>query len=689
MRRKQALVWIVCYAFGLLVTTGPTARSMIRIEAGELGNLFLTNETVQIPVKCDGREIRWRVTDYFGSSIETGISVPENGSVVIRPSVKAVGYFDLTLTELNDGVETSTLTTSFGIVTPIDISAMAESPFGVTTHFAQFNDQSVICLISRAGIRHIRDEQYWAHIEQQKGVFTYPAKFADYMSKAKAASITPLIALTWSNQFYDWDAGVFTAPYSANGRLGYANYAVEILNRFGGQIEAVEVWNEYNAGTFIKGPATTDKPLYYKQMLQTVYETMKPLHPSVKVIAGATVPISHGFLRSLFAQGAMPYFDAVSIHPYRMYPDGVDVEIAELRELIKSYNGGVQKPIWATEFSCLSISSDHERQNAAPYLAQIVTLMLSQGVERMYYYMMMDDGSFPYFGLVGSSSSPLGKFRPHPALIAYAAAIRQLYGATYQGRFNASPSTYAFRFKRGPDQLLVLWSNHPVRVSLATNAELLVTNIMGETSTITPISGKASIQLSRDVQYVLGPVTTVTEAGNRVLADSVSGYSKMVGGNGWYYGYAELGSAAAYDPSQFRQMTWGIWGADNYRWLAPGGYPFASGNLLHPSGYWAIRRWVSSFAGRASLSGSLSRGSGGDGVGVRIFVDGKEVYKRHLSPDESIDYSVADVALKVGSKVDFTVNQASESNFDATNFTSTIVREGTAAAATCGLYIVP
>jgi hypothetical protein len=122
-------------------------------------------------------------------------------------------------------------------------------------------------------------------------------------------------------------------------------------------------------------------------------------------------------------------------------------------------------------------------------------------------------------------------------------------------------------------------------------------------------------------------------------------------------------------------MTWGIWGADNYRWLLPGGYPFASVSQLHPSGSWAIRRWVSNVAGRASLSGVLSRGGGGDGVNVRIFVDGNEVYNQNLSPNQSMDYNVRHVALKVGTKIDFTVNRADESSFDATNFTLTIVRE--------------
>jgi hypothetical protein len=50
---------------------------------------------------------------------------------------------------------------------------------------------------------------------------------------------------------------------------------------------------------------------------------------------------------------------------------------------------------------------------------------------------------------------------------------------------------------------------------------------------------------------------------NDVLADSVSGYSNRAEDNGWYYGYAELSSAATYDVSRFKEMTWGIWGADN------------------------------------------------------------------------------------------------------------------------------
>jgi hypothetical protein len=100
---------------------------------------------------------------------------------------------------------------------------------------------------------------------------------------------------------------------------------------------------------------------------------------------------------------------------------------------------------------------------------------------------------------------------------------------------------------------------------------------------------------------------------------------------------------------------------------------------MHPSRSWAIRRWVSNITGSVSLSGVLSRGDGGDGENIRIFVDGNEIYNQNLLPNQSTTYNLPDVALKVGSKVDSTVNPAGESNFDATLFTSTIVRQGSGA----------
>ena len=76
----------------------------------------------------------------------------------------------------------------------------------------------------------------------------------------------------------------------------------------------------------------------------------------------------------------------------------------------------------------MDITSEKERRAGASHLAQVVPLMLSAGVERMYYYLAMDDELFPYRGLVGARDDTRGAFRPHPVLVAYATLIRQLSG---------------------------------------------------------------------------------------------------------------------------------------------------------------------------------------------------------------------------------------------------------------------
>ncbi|HEY9250517.1 MAG TPA: glycosyl hydrolase, partial [Rariglobus sp.] len=533
----------------------------------------------------------------------------------------------------------------------------------------------ILPVLARIGLAHVRDEQYWNSIEKTVGVYTYPSKFTSYMSALNTQSISPLITLDWSNQLYDYDEGQFTAPYTDNGRQGYANYALNLLNRYGTQIKQVEVWNEYNAGTFIKGPATADKDLYYHRMLKKVYETIKPTRPDVTVLAGGTVPVAHGFLRDVFAQGSMPYLDAVSVHPY-MNAEDAELEFSELRNLIKQYNSGVEKPIWATEFS-LSVSSPAEQAEGARHLVRIATQMLNQNVARMYYYLGQDDGNFPHRGLVASSTSALGKYAPHPAAAAYAVFIRQLHGWTPAGRMTGTrPGTYVYKFTKGASQCYVLWATTPTTVHLNTpSTSLKEMDIMGTPFTRTASGGKVTLQLGATPTYIItGTVSSVTEAPNPIVADSAADYTKTQGANGWTYGYANLASGAAYSTGNFQPMTWGIWTTYNYRWKGNGTYNFMTSQQAHPNSSWAIRRWTSTVAGTVEINGELKRGSGGDGTRLRLFVNGVEKLNQAIAPGADLTYSVPNVAVSVGSKIDLAIVQEGNSTNDATTATMRVSR---------------
>ena len=645
-------------------TPTPTpVPTSITVTPSTLGNLFWSGEPVSIPYTSP-TSATWTVTDYWGKVVASGAGSP------IEPGTTKLGWYEV---EIRAGA--TSLKTSFGIVTWILIANTPNAPWGAVAHFAQFTDQDIIPLMPRLGLNQVGDDHYWNATENPKGNYIFPAKFESYMAALKANGLRSVTGLSWANLLYvPAGSHPFTMPYDEAQRLGYASYAMAILNHYTNPAKDVSVWNEVNGGTFVQGPATADPVRFYKLMLQKVWEVIKPVHPKVKICGFNTVLIAHGFLRDSFAAGALPYCDAVGIHPYRGYPDGVDLEVKILREMMNA-NGGQDKGIWATEFGK---PMPDPRREGAPYLAQLVTLMLSEGVERFHWYQLLDDGQFPTWGLVGSSPNPRGKFRPHPAAIAYAVLIRKLTGAIAQGRHDTPASIYAMKFL-GRDQkpMTVLWSNRPVSVDCEIPDKLiLLTDIMGGVTVKLPTSGKVRLKLTADVQYVNGAITSITPIGNDLLADSISGTGRIQGQNGWSYGTSPITPTSAYNHAAFVPMAWATWGGYDYRWIKPGGlYPFAGGEKMHPLGNTgAVRRWTSNnYDGFATLSGKLVRGTGGDGNGIRIFVDGLQVYNAHILPGQTINYNIPDVVIRTGSQVDFTLNSWGDSSFDAMGFTSQII----------------
>lgn len=665
--------------FALLLPSIAPLHAALIVAPTTIGNIFLSTETVSIPVSGTGTTVEWRVTNFFGEEVDAGAN-SLTGVTQIRPSTGELGWFLLDLTEKDAvGGVISTLQTRFAIITPINVSTMGNSPFGVQTHFSQNANTALFGIMARAGFARFRDELYWNTVENPKNVFNY-STFDAYMSAAAVAQVKPLITLDWANQFYDWDTTsgnpVYTAPYTDNGRAGFANYALQTLNQYPGQIDSIEGWNEYNAGTYVKGPATTNRGYYYSKMMQTIWETVKPDYPSVTIVGGASVPVADGFFKSVFDNGGLPYMDALSVHPYRAYPEGVDLEIGELDALVKSYNGGVSKPIWATEFS-QNVTSVSQQMEAASYLVRISTQMLAAGVRRMYYYLLHDWGSsFACRGLVGKVDTIHGSFLPNPAFAAYAVMIRELYGWTYQARVKSgiASTTYIYRFGTGSARKYVCWSTAPTTVSFSTSASSVnVTDIMGNVTAVTPTGDVVSVALNADATYLLipGGATSVAEASNPVIADSVADYSKTQGANGWYYGYVPVPSGSTYNPASFVQMSWSIWKLDNYRWKA-GDYPFIGQDQMHPSGNWVVRRWVSGVSAVVDLTGNISVGNSYDGVRAHIFVNGVEKYNRLLSPNQSVAYNVENVAVAEGSNVDFAVDINSNMSNDSTGFTARI-----------------
>jgi hypothetical protein len=552
--------------------------------------------------------------------------------------------------------------------------ASVDSRFGAMTHFAQGWNHDWAWIASMRNIGSVRDELYWNQVETQPGVYTFPAYFDDYMDTLRVAGITPLIVLDFENPNYD---GGMT-PYTAQGMAAYAQYGVQVLNHYGSEIKAVEIWNEYN-GTWCTGPATLDRSGTYTKMLQQAYTQIKAVRPDVTVVGGSTINVPLPYWEKLMQDGALSSMDALSIHPYRYNspPEGIENDVIALQNLTKKYNNGQTKPIWVTEIGWAiqdgsvpgTLAIDEPTQ--AKFLVRAFALLLSVNVQRIYWYLLHDDQDI--MGLTTPDATPRQS--------AYAMQIinTELAGATFVTRESTLPGLYSMLFTR-PDgtQVRVMWSLQPTTVTVS--GQTRVTDMVGN-----DIGVSSQLNLGDSPVYVEGPLQGLPPAppAETLLTDSTRDFSGTQGQSGWWYG-AFVGSSTALQlMTNYAVTDWTqVWG---------NGYPYndVTPGDQHPSSTGsqpvsAVRRWVSTTEGTLHVVGQFQwDGGGGDGVGVSILINGQPLFRKLLGNGNVISYAFDFLQpVHVGTTIDFAVDPGPgiDFNFDATSTSATITLALTAAA---------
>ncbi|HTB80903.1 MAG TPA: glycosyl hydrolase [Opitutaceae bacterium] len=540
--------------------------------------------------------------------------------------------------------------------------------FGVMTHFAQGWTPDWAWIASIRSISSVRDELYWNVVEPQKGSYVFPDAYDSYMSTLKQAGISPLIVLGFENSNYD---GGMT-PYTDEAMAAYGRYGVQVLSHYGSQIKAVEIWNEYN-GTFCQGPATTDRAGTYAKMLKQAYTQIKAARPDVIVVGGATIETPLPYWENLMQNGALASMDVLSVHPYRYNsaPEGIENDISTLQALVKKYNNGQSKPIWVTEVGWGIQQNPGEGEMfidqavQAKFLVRAYALLLSAGVERVYWYLLRDYDDFT-LGLTTATATP--------KLSAYAmqTLINELAGAKCISREVTDPNIYSILFVR-PDgtEVRVLWALKPATVNLSGYACMI--SMVGK-----QLGAPATFALTDQPVFVEGSLRGLPAPAadtETALTDSDHGFTGTQGQNGWSFG-SFIGSGTNFQPMITYTVTdWTeIWSNQYaYNDVTPGDQ--------HPSltSGWpvsAVRRWTSTVEGTVHITGSFQCGEGGDGVGVRILVNGLPLFRKLLGHGQAISYGFDFLQpVHIGTTLDFAVDPGSGTDItdDATTMTATIL----------------
>ena len=497
---------------------------MITLTPLKLGNVFLEGEPVRVGADGSGA---WTLTNLTGEIIQRGRHEGAGELSLELPSGERGHYI---LSFVPDG--SKPVKTPLAVLEPYDFDAVADSPFGICTHFGQLTgpdtdlasrskeDPEVVPLLRLGGFKTHRDELTWKRNEPVRGACVFPDAHRHYMATCGSHGVRSLIILNYNNRHYDGG----NTPHTDDGVDGFTNYARRIVRQYGDQLRAVEVWNEFN-GSFSKGPAAK-RPDAYLKILERTYKAVKAERPDLTVVAPAAVTLPFGWLEQLFKLGALQYIDAVSVHPYSFprQPDtrkeSLSALLLRLQDLIKKYNHGEPKPLqltelgWPTQQGPQGVSG----LDSARYAVRSFVTSLAIGVEKVYWYTLLNTGMNRTnrehnFGLLRHPDDPLGAYTPKPAYVALAVLARQLTGATFVAKEKTPDPVYSFLFERAGRPLRVMWT--PRRrarettavVNLESGGSPTVTDMMGRvreataslTLTGSPvyISGEASVQVPK------------------------------------------------------------------------------------------------------------------------------------------------------------------------------------------------
>ncbi|EOY2758579.1 TPA: hypothetical protein L9Q88_005204 [Klebsiella pneumoniae] len=216
------------------------------------------------------------------------------------------GYY-----QLNYYDENKNLFQTYIAVLPI--VSFSNENMGVVTHFGNLKKNSdpdiIFPMIKAAGISWIRDELYWQDIEKEKGTFTFPKKYDDYISSSNKDGIKALIVLNYGNRNYGGTQSI------KNSIPPFLSYVENVVKRYGKFVNHWEVWNEPKPSLF--GTASWEG---YAKFLEQVYLKIKELQSDSVVIAcgggGAGGGPGGDCVKNIIKYKGAHIFDAFSIHPY-------------------------------------------------------------------------------------------------------------------------------------------------------------------------------------------------------------------------------------------------------------------------------------------------------------------------------------------------------------------------------------
>lgn len=447
--------------------------------------------------------VAWSIADQAGTAVSSGDTTIPNGLGIIALDKLKQGYYDATLTSSDGSVAAQQV--SFIVLDDPTAPSKTDDRFGIGLHIGAPSYVGSADAAAQLGFRHARNDAYWKNIETAPGKYKFPADVDRETQAFADAGVTLLPISVYFNKFYDNGK----TPSSPAGIAGYAAYTSAVAEHF--SPDAIEVYNEFN-WSFNTGDCGKTADCYL-QLLKPTAEKLRAEHPDTLIVGPSTAHLDDTFMTEFYKGGGLEYLDAISFHPYDELNVGAEMLLpilTQANDRLKEYNKGQSKPIWLTELGWTS--GKVGEINQANYLVRGQTIAFAHGVERFYWYDLVNDNldlsdGEGNFGLLRQFNDAVPAFAPKPAAMAQAILARKLADKDYAAQDALNESTFSYSFGTGSSTTRVAWATTPITVTYASAKPVTVTTQFGTTSVLKPVDGRVSIPLTDQAVFLDGELS--------------------------------------------------------------------------------------------------------------------------------------------------------------------------------------
>ena len=537
--------------FQMVSPTGELAVA-VKSASDKPGMIYSNDEPFDLVLyiqKADGIEqtlqVRYTISDMNGLVLET-----KQGKLALP----AVGYkkIPIELPEIEAFNKYGVYTMKVEVAGPTgELIFKEEYPFsrvltpekqldimGVCTHLSKRGmttkqSQIYVDLAREAGISFWRDELPWSSVEPAKGQYYFSPAADAAVDYTKSIALEPLFILDYGNNLYGSDV---TTDEWLEGYLGYVR---AMVTHFKGRVMYYEVWNEWNIGLGGLDKKYRDEADIYAKILIETYKVIKEIDPEVTVIGGVVAGGEEKWTEKfLQVEGAIHAMDAFSFH---CYPDNdmkdVVKQIEILRKLFKQY-GREDIPMWLTETGWpthIGRGGFTEETSAGNLVSLYTWAIANPGVlDKIFWYDLHNDGlekeSLEHnLGLLGNWTAEENVImHAKPSYVALCAMNSILVDAEFVGMYDMGHKKItAYHFKKDGKDLLVTWADDCALNMVANigNNNIIVTDMYGNASALTPVDGKVSLFFSDSpiyIEYDLEQELNLVEGGFKLDKDQYS-----------------------------------------------------------------------------------------------------------------------------------------------------------------------